>query len=73
LFEVLSHRLLVAKIVMLLHRAVEHPLLRRAPYLLHLQRLQVAQPILERSSVDQYRFRTGPSRKPIMAYIADRR
>ena len=43
ILQVLAHRLFVAQVVMLLHQAVEQRLIRAAPHLHELQRLDLAQ------------------------------
>ncbi len=58
---------------MFLHQAVEQRLLRSAPHLLELQRLQFAQPIFDGSGVDQHRPRTGTPGQRIMAHVTHRR
>ena len=73
ILELLSHRLLVAKIMMFLHQAVEQRLLRGAPHRLELERLQFAQSIFDRSLIDQHRLRPGSVRQRIMPHITDRR
>jgi len=58
--------LFIAKIVMFLHQAVEQRLLRGAPHLLELERLQSAQRVFDRSLIDQHRFGPGPLCQRIM-------
>ena len=68
-----ANRLLIAKVVMFLHQAVEQRFLRGAPHLLELERLQFAQRIFDLSLIDQHRLRPGSVRQRIMPHVTDRR
>ena len=56
ILQVLAHRLLITKIMMLLHQAVEQRLIGRFSNLLQRDRADVGERAVERRGVDQHRL-----------------
>src|ERR1039458_3255811 len=71
--QALSNRLLVTKIVMLLHQAVEQRLLRAATHLLEFERLKFVQRIFDGTLIDQHRLRPGSVCQRIMPHVTNGR
>ena len=73
ILQVLSNRLFIAKIVMLLHQAVEQRLLRVRRTCSNSSGCSLRNAIFDGSLIDQHRLRPGSVCQRIMPHITDRR